>query len=441
MRLDPRAPWQPDPRWADALIILLVTLATIVGALSLISRARTARRPSEQVSLQGRLTEVVLAGPQVLLGRPMTAQDWDKTASRLSDPWDRALVAVLRRELETTQGPQPLPTLSGEGGAAFRRVSLGAFEHGPLPSAKDRREVQRRLGRGYGAALLEARLQDQVGPGTSLRAEARRQLWTRLLLLVALGLAVLGLGVGGLGLGLTLLATRRPPSHPLPTWGLSGRAAAIVFLVWFLAFFAAGNLVGVMLLPWPTLRWLGLPLGYLLQAGVGVRLITWAEGISLGELWHRLAPGKPGKDLAWGGAFVALAVFLVIAVALLTRFIPAPEHNPQRELQELLQGLRGWPSTLLMFLTVAGLAPLFEEILFRGFLLPILSRGGRMGWALLATALLFGAIHLQPAGLLTLATLGWVLGLAMRQTGSLRTPVLLHACWNGGLFLLMRGLT
>jgi hypothetical protein len=26
----------------------------------------------------------------------------------------------------------------------------------------------------------------------------------------------------------------------------------------------------------------------------------------------------------------------------------------------------------------------------------------------------------------------------MRQTGSLRTPVLVHACWNGSLFLLMR---
>jgi membrane protease YdiL (CAAX protease family) len=26
----------------------------------------------------------------------------------------------------------------------------------------------------------------------------------------------------------------------------------------------------------------------------------------------------------------------------------------------------------------------------------------------------------------------------MRHTGSLRTPILVHACWNGSLFLLMR---
>jgi hypothetical protein len=58
--------------------------------------------------------------------------------------------------------------------------------------------------------------------------------------------------------------------------------------------------------------------------------------------------------------------------------------------------------------------------------------------ALIASALIFGAIHLQPAGLPILSTLGVVLGLAVRHTGSLRTPILVHACWNGGLFLLIR---
>jgi hypothetical protein len=87
---------------------------------------------------------------------------------------------------------------------------------------------------------------------------------------------------------------------------------------------------------------------------------------------------------------------------------------------------------------VAGLAPCFEELLFRGFLMPVLARGQRMAVALMLSALLFGAIHLQPAGLPTLVTLGLVMGLAMRHTGSLRTPLLLHACWNGSLFLLLR---
>ena len=79
-------------------------------------------------------------------------------------------------------------------------------------------------------------------------------------------------------------------------------------------------------------------------------------------------------------------------------------------------------------------------MLFRGFLLPVLARRQTLAVALLVSALLFGAIHLQPAGLPILSTLGLVLGFAMRHTGSLRTPILVHAGWNGCLFLLMRAL-
>jgi len=224
----------------------------------------------------------------------------------------------------------------------------------------------------------------------------------------------------------------------MTVWSLSGRAAAIVLLTWFLAFFLSGNVALALLRPWPHLRWLAVPLSYLLQASFGISLLCRAEGLRPGALWRRVAPGRPGRDLAWGAGFLALALFLVLVVALAWNAVLRPEQNPQRDLQELLRGLSGWAPNLALFLTVAGLAPLFEELLFRGFLLPLLARRGRLVWALALSALLFGAIHLQPVGLPILCTLGFALGLAMRQTGSLRTPVLVHACWNGSLFLLMR---
>jgi membrane protease YdiL (CAAX protease family) len=186
------------------------------------------------------------------------------------------------------------------------------------------------------------------------------------------------------------------------------------------------------------LRWLGLPLGYLLHATFGVQLLCRAEGIRFAALWRRMTPSSMRRDLAWGGAFLLLAVFLVIVAALMAGLILKPEQSPQRDLQDLLRGLTGWGPNLALFLTVAILAPYFEEFLFRGFLLPVLARTQRMTLALAVSALLFGAIHLQPAGLPILSTLGLVMGLAMRHTGSLRTPIFVHACWNGGLFLLMR---
>lgn len=441
MQPEPRTPWQPDPRWADPFITLLLALACVAAGLSLLTRAKVAERPSEQVSLQGRLMEVALAAPQVLLGQKPKPAEWDRAAARLSDPWDAALLVVLRNELEPDAKPKAaFPNLPSRGGEAFHRVYLAAYEHGPMPSAQDRAETRRRLGRGYSATLLEAHFHGLADDGAQLRAQARQVLLVRFTLLAVLGLGVSGLSLGGLALGIYLIASRRVPPPPLPAWGLSGRAAAIVFLVWFLGFFLAGSLAGLLLSPWPSLRWLVLPGGYLLHASLGLRLITWAEGLRFKDLWGRVAAGRPGKDLAWAIPFLALAVTLVLLVAMISSWILSPTQNPQRDLQELLQGVSGWPTTLVLFLTVAGVAPVFEELFFRGFLLPVLARKDRMAWGLLASACLFGAIHLQPAGLPILATLGWVLGLAMRQTGSLRTPILLHACWNGTLFILLRGM-
>ncbi len=437
------APWHPDRRWADPLIALLALLALMAAGFTLLARKQAARRPAERASLQGRLTEVALAGPGLLTGSKRKAPEWAKAEAQLTEPWDRALLAVLKAESAAPAGEAAIwidaVAPAGAANLGFRRVCLAAYAGAPMPDRADREEISRRLGQGFGADLLEARLRDREGGGEALRVQARSALLARLAGLGLLGLLVLGGAAGGLAVGLYLGVTRgKVPPPALPSWGLSGRAAALVLLGWFLAFFVAGNLAGLLLLPWPGLRWLAVPLGYALHAGFGLRLLCWAEGLSFSALWRRVAPGRIGRDLAWGGAFLALAIFLVLTVAMASSLLLKPEQSPQRDLQELLRGLSGWFPNLALFLTVAGLAPFFEELLFRGFLLPVLARSQRMIVALTLSALLFGAIHLQPAGLPVLGTLGFALGLAMHHTGSLRAPLLVHACWNGSLFLLMR---
>jgi membrane protease YdiL (CAAX protease family) len=435
-------PWHPDRRWADPLIALLLLLALLAAAFTLLTRGRAAERPAERVTLQGRLAELALAGPQLLSVGPKGVSDWSKASAQMKEPWDGALLAILRveagQESAATETWVTSATPPGQAGVSFRQACLAAYAHGPMPSTTDRREVRHRLGSSYGADLLEARLLDREGGGDFLRAQARKTLLTHLIGLAVAGLAVLVCGAAGLLFGAYLLATHQAPRPPLPTWSLSGRAATLVFLTWFLAFFLAGNLAGLLLLPLPGLRWLAIPLGYGLHALVGLRLLCWAENLTLAELWHRLAPGRPGRDLAWGLAFLTLALGLVIAVAVLSNLLLRPTQSPQRDLQDLVRGLSGWGPSLALFLTVAVLAPIFEELLFRGFLLPVLTRSQGMAAALALSALLFGAIHLQPMGLPILSALGLVLGLAIRHTGTLRTPILVHACWNAGQFLLMR---
>src|SRR5450631_2393185 len=271
MSLEPPASWHPDRSWANPLIALLALLALLSAGLSLRDRQRGSRRPSERVGLQGRILEVALSGPQRLAGRAVAARDWAKADAQLKEPWDRALLMVLKQELagsKEAQAPGPESTgPAGPAGDRFRRVWLAAYAEGTLPIRADRDDVHRRLGDGYAADLLEARLRDREGGGEALRVRAQTALVARLAVLGLVGLGILALGVGGLAFGIFLLATQgQTLPRALPVWSMSGRAAAVVLLSWFLAFGLAGSVAGLLLHPWPGLRWLILPLGYALHA-------------------------------------------------------------------------------------------------------------------------------------------------------------------------------
>ena len=84
--------------------------------------------------------------------------------------------------------------------------------------------------------------------------------------------------------------------------------------------------------------------------------------------------------------------------------------------------------------TAVVLAPLFEETLFRGVLLPVLAR--RWGaWAGVGmSALTFALAHLSLGELLPLLLLGLGLGWLRLRSGRLAPCVLMHALWNGITF-------
>ncbi|HOD33684.1 MAG TPA: CPBP family intramembrane metalloprotease, partial [Holophaga sp.] len=188
--------------------------------------------------------------------------------------------------------------------------------------------------------------------------------------------------------------------------------------------------------------------GVVFVTALGVGLLAWAEGRPLRTVLGPFADGSPLRSLGWAAAFLAGAVAAVITIALALAPLMGPGEPPQRELMDLIGGTQGLGSALALFITVAVLAPVFEEILFRGFLLPWLQPRLAARWglrwgtfaALLLTALAFGAMHLQPRGLHVLSTLGLMLGWAVVRTGDLRTAILVHGAWNGGIFLLVRSL-
>jgi membrane protease YdiL (CAAX protease family) len=88
------------------------------------------------------------------------------------------------------------------------------------------------------------------------------------------------------------------------------------------------------------------------------------------------------------------------------------------------------------YAVIAGLLPVAEEIIFRGYLFDALRRRFSGKVTVIVTALVFAMAHLQLFYFVPLAGLGLILGWARLKTDSLRFPVFLHLL-NNGLFLFL----
>ncbi|MBS1173881.1 MAG: abortive infection protein [Burkholderiaceae bacterium] len=107
--------------------------------------------------------------------------------------------------------------------------------------------------------------------------------------------------------------------------------------------------------------------------------------------------------------------------------------------------LLGWPesdfmakmalvgSPVVLILTVAVAAPIFEELVFRGFMYSGFERSLGAIPAVLLTSAIFAMMHFQynHYELLHIFVLGLVLAWARMRTQSLWTPIAMHAVNNG----------
>ncbi|GMI08557.1 hypothetical protein TrVE_jg6716 [Triparma verrucosa] len=80
-------------------------------------------------------------------------------------------------------------------------------------------------------------------------------------------------------------------------------------------------------------------------------------------------------------------------------------------------------------------APWWEEVLYRGFMLPALHVLLPLRWSILASGIIFSLHHLTCTGFLPLAVLGWTWAKVYVESGNLWTTMVIHGMWNSRVFL------
>ena len=124
----------------------------------------------------------------------------------------------------------------------------------------------------------------------------------------------------------------------------------------------------------------------------------------------------------------------VLLVSLIMNLI-VDSQNGSNPLLEIVLNNSNYVSFTLLFFTTTVLAPLFEEIIFRGVLLPILSRDLGIVIGITISAFIFALAHLSISEIPPLFILGIGLGIVRLTSGRLFSSVIMHSLWNGLTFL------
>ncbi|XP_057967529.1 uncharacterized protein LOC131157410 isoform X2 [Malania oleifera] len=137
---------------------------------------------------------------------------------------------------------------------------------------------------------------------------------------------------------------------------------------------------------------------------------------------------------------VALGCLMFPLVNHLSQFnlnLLAPLPSPSVTLTGVEQSIVARdPVAMALYATVVSVcAPVWEEIVFRGFLLPSLTKYMPVWCSILVSSLAFALAHFNVQRILPLVLLGVVMGVVFARSRNLLPSILLHSLWNGFVFL------
>ena len=144
---------------------------------------------------------------------------------------------------------------------------------------------------------------------------------------------------------------------------------------------------------------------------------------------------KPKKGTVLGGICLYVGTFCLemALTGILTKLLPASAENVTASFEVLME-----QPTVLIVLVMALMPAVGEEIFFRGFLYGGLKHKYNVKWAILISAIIFGAFHMSLVKLIPTAMLGACFAYIVYKSGSIYIGMTLHFVNNAFLMLQMK---
>jgi len=249
-----------------------------------------------------------------------------------------------------------------------------------------------------------------------------------------------------LDLGLALYFLKRPPRPRVWYEDLAARALPgkliLILLLTLTALYVACSLVYSALFPYVhELK----PHTLLFQAlFFHVPALVVLSGIFI----HRRASGREQLGISWRRApsMLGLSVLLyLVAIPILWFYsmlyqVLLYQYGFNLYLQDVAQVFLA-PAPVLervaMYFVAIILAPVFEEFVFRGVLLPWVVRRVGLWQGIAVVSLVFAGMHMHLPSFLPLFLLSVMFCVAYARTRSLLVPIGMHACFNAVTVILL----
>jgi hypothetical protein len=211
-------------------------------------------------------------------------------------------------------------------------------------------------------------------------------------------------------------------------WTITDVAYALLFFILMITMGSLVFLVGrVVDVPKGVVPIVGIVVGYLLL----VAAIWYFAILKRGATWKML--GIKGFNLAAATSLVVVWFFLVRIVSFL--YVILAEWVGLEETQDIARQIpeafgTGTAGFIIAFIMVVVLAPVVEELFFRGFLYQALRQRWGANVAIIASGVLFSLAHFSLYLLVPIAVIGFALAYLYERTDSLGPPIMLHALNN-----------